>query len=332
MKIIKIGIILILILFLSVVNMACTQNSEKPSPESDDGPKPVPPIIDEIENDIITIMSELDLIPYYEKQITEKEKKKQERIQLEILIGKKGEQGGEEGNKQAEGGGGDSNQGGDGNEIDKIIQFKPAPITINDVLLTEVLKQEIQKEDDKKEKEIPDDIIVIWHDINTKIMGLHDKWNSLEPEIIKSDSSPEAIEGFKKTLNSLTISGNEYNHMATLINANILTYYIPDLISDFKKKFPSGIYNLKFHIRQIVLDSSNDNYDKAMEHLERIKAYKESLDAQLKEKKLTEPAEKLTSSIKAFEESLELKDINIIKIKASVVMKNINSIKEELSK
>lgn len=329
MKRVKITIKLILTVLVLVLSISCAQSPQKPTPESEDGPKPVPSLVEELENDVISIMSQVDLVPYYEKQIAEKEKKKQEKIQLEILIGKNGSQNNKD-SKQEEGGG-ESNQGGGGNELDKLIEFKPAPITIDDILLTEVLKQEIE-EKNKNSEEIPDDINMIWHEINTKIVGLHDKWNSLEPEIKKSGSSPKDVEGFNNALNSLTVSGNQNNYMTTLINGNILTYHIPDLIGNFKNKFPSAIYNMKFLVRQIVLDSSNDSYDKAIENIDKLKVYKDSLEPQLIEKKLTEPAGKLTSSVKALEDALKLEDLNIVKIKASVVMKNINSTKEELSK
>jgi len=325
-----ISITVILILCVSLLSIGCSKGQQKPSPETEKEPKPVPSVVEEIEGAIISIMSQVDLIPYYEKQIAEKEKKKQEKIQLQILTGQSQQQGSEE-KKQKENQG--SQEQGGKNELDKLIEFKPSPITINDILLSEIIKKE-KKEDkeEKKDMEIPEDIIEIWHEINTQIMDLHDKWNTLETEISKSNSPNETIIEFEDTLNKLTIASTNKDYMNTLIYSNKLTSYIPSLITNFKNKFPNSIYHMKYHIRQIVLACGNNDYTMAKENLDKIKIYLESLTPQLIEKKLTEQAGKLKSSLTDLEDAIKLQDINIIKIKASILMKNMNSIKEELSK
>lgn len=329
MKKLKVFLIYLLIVIFAVMSMsACAKKQEKPAPPSENEPKPMPPVVDEIEGEIISIMSEVDMIPYYKKQIEIKLMKDKKKIDLAKELGA----GSQESNSQDKGG--DSNKKEEKSEtsqIDTLIKFEPSPITINDILLSEVLKAESteKKEGDTK---IPNDIVFIWHGINTKVTGLHKKWNMLESHVVKSGASQESIKGFEKTLNNLTISASQYNFLDTLFYSNKLTSYIPDLINNFKKKAPSPVYFMKYHLRQIILDCRINDYESAAKNYNKLIIYKDALVSQLIDKKLSELASKLNTSVKDLEEALKLKDLNIIKIKASVVMTNIEAVKEELSK
>jgi hypothetical protein len=332
MEKIKKLLIYCLVFSLSVFFISCAKEQKKPAPKSDNEPKPVPPVMEEIELEILGIMKKVDLIPYYERQIAEKKKKIEEKKQMEILTGKKDEQK----NQGKQGGGAEGEEKKDeedqSSEISKLIEFKPEPITINDTVLADILKEEMAENKNNNQGKIPDTIVTVWHEINNKVKGLHEKWNSLEPELIKENTPHEAISGFENTLNSLTVASSQYKYMETLMFSNKLTSYIPDLISNFKKKTPNQIYHTKYFIRDIVLNVSNNDYTKANETYKKLVIYKDALISQLAEKNLSDVANKLNTSIADLQNAINLKNISIIKIKASVVMKNVNSAKEELSK
>lgn len=329
MKKIKTLLIYALIILLFIMFMSsCAQQQEKPAPKSENEPKPMPPVVEEIEGEIISIMSEVDMVPYYRKQIDMQKEKEKQKKELAIKLGtgsQESSEGKQENSKQ-------QGQKVEASIIDSLIKFEPSPITINDILLSEVLKTEATDKKENASKEIPTDIVFIWHGINTKIMGLHKKWNMLESQVTKAGASPEAIKGFENTLNNLTISASQYGYLDTLFYSNKLTSYIPGLVNNFKKKIPSPIYFMKYHLRQIILDCRIKDYEKAEKNYNKLVIYKEALVSQLIEKKLTELANKLNTSVKDLESALKLKDLNIIKIKASVLMSNIESIKEEVSK
>lgn len=319
-----------LIILLSVMLMSsCGKKQEKPAPKSENEPKPMPPIVDEIEGEIISIMSEVDMVPYYRKQIDMQKEKEKQKKDLAIKLGTGGAQDSSQNQKEE---GKEKEQETSMSQIDSLIKFEPDPITINDILLSEVLKAEATDKKESDSKEIPTDIVFIWHGINTKVTGLHKKWNMLESQVTKSGASPESIKGFENTLNNLTISASQYSYLDTLFYSNKLTSYIPDLINNFKKKVPSPVYFMKYHLRQIVLDCRIKDYEKAEKNYNKLAIYKEALVSQLIEKKLTELANKLNTSVKDLEAALNLQDLNIIKIKASVLMSNIEGIKEEVSK
>lgn len=330
MKKLKIKFIysLIILIFIMLISSCAKQTPQKPTPKSDE-PKQMPPVVEEMESEIISIMSAVDMIPYYKKQIEEKKKKDQEKKEFSKELAMGSQEGGNKGADEGSQGGASKNQM---SQIESMIKFEPKPITINDILLSDILKAEATDKKDSSGQKIPNDIAFMWHEINTKIGGLHKKWNSLESEVIKSGTSQESISGFENTLNNLTISSSQYNFIDTLFYSNKLTLYIPDLIKNFKKKVPSPIYYMKYHLRQIVLDCRIKDYTKASNNYNKLSIYKDAIVSQLIDKKLSPLANKLNTSIKDLENALMLKDLNIIKIKASVVMSNIESVKEELSK
>lgn len=330
MKKLKIKFIYVLIVLISImlITSCAKQPPQKPAPKPDE-PKQIPPVVEEIESEIISVMTAVDMIPYYKRQIEEKKKKDEEKKELAKELGMPTQEGGTQGQGE---GGQEGGQKKEMSQIDKLVEFEPKPITINDILLSEILKAEATDKKDSKSEEIPNDIVFMWHEINTKIAGLHKKWNTLESEVIKSGASQESISGFENTLNNLTISSSQYNFIDTLFYSNKLTSYIPDLIKNFKVKVPSPIYYMKYHLRQIILDCRIKDYDSASKNYNKLNIYKDALVSQLIDKKLTKLANKLNTSIKDLENALILKDLNIIKIKASVVMSNMELVKEELSK
>lgn len=323
---IKFIYLIIALIFIMLMSSCAKKAQEKPAPKPDD-PKKMPTVVEEIETEIISIMSAVDLIPYYKKQIEEKKKIDEEKKQLAKELSMTTQESG--GQSQA---GQEEGQKKETSQIDNLVKFEPKPITINDILLSEILKTEATDKKENESTKIPNDIEFMWHEINTKIAGLHKKWNTLESEVIKSGVSQESINGFENTLNNLTISSSQYNFIDTLFYGNKLTSYIPDLIKNFQKKIPSPIYYMKYHLRQIVLDCRIKDYDSAAQNYTKLNIYKDALVSQLIDKKLTALANKLNTSIKDLENALKLKDLNIIKIKASVVMGNLEIVKEELSK
>ncbi|RKD27934.1 hypothetical protein SAMN02745883_00327 [Caminicella sporogenes DSM 14501] len=329
---IKLAISYILIFIISISFISCTKKQQTSESKKDNEPKLVPPIFSEIEQDIISIMNMIDLIPYYEKQIEVKNKKKEERKQIEIIIGQKLTEEMDKNNEQNNNQQNQKNSKDDNKTIEKLIEFKPSTITMKDVLLKSILENEIITKEKNKEIEIPDNIEEKWNEINKKILNLHEKWNDFEPIIIKSNTPEESINSFETTLNKLTINASEYKYMESLLLANKLTSFLPDLIVNFKKKVPVSIYRIKYHIRQIVLDSSNDNFSSAFENLKKIKMYRNNLLQQILEKKMTQQINKLNTSISDLEDAVKIKDMTVIKIKTRVVMKNILDIQDKFLK
>lgn len=291
-------ILTIFLIFIILTLASCARQSDVPEPKPDESQLPIQ-TLEEFEIELINLMSQVDLVPYYQKQIAAKKKKEEEE-----------KQGQKEGQNK---------------------EFKPVPVTSNDVLLMEILEQEKPDSFRKEEKEIPDDIVFIWHDINEGINKLHQKWNDLEPELEKNRVSAETISQFDNTLNSLTVSSTENKYLETLLKANTLTGYIAEFIQEFNDDVLAAIFSIKYHARKIVLDIANNNYQNIDKEIEAIKSAGKTLATELEKKNSKELAEKLKISVTDLERALPRKDVNIVKIKASILVKNITAIQVKLS-
>ena len=299
-------IILVLIIILS----SCTNQSSNETPKVDQT-EGIINNVKECEIELINILSQVDLVPYYKKQINEKKKKEEEKKEKEKTTGTEKKEGGSE---------------------QKSDEFKPKPITNNDVLLLELLeKEQSNKMKLEKKKEIPEDIVFVWHEISESIDNMHVNWDDLKAKLEKSKVSPKAISGFDDSLNSLTISSNENKYLETLINTNTASSYLPQFARDLKKSNLASIYAVKYFIRDMVLNAARNDYTSINKNMNTIKSEQKRLSAELKKKKDEELANRLELSISNLEDAVLLKDINVIKIKASIVIQNINSAQEKLS-
>ncbi len=308
MRKVRIPVIFMILIIFSL--SSCTKKTNNSNYRPDESERIIR-LLEDYEMALINIMSKVDLVPYYEKQIKEKEMEKKEKRQEELSSGTKDKE--DNSGKKSE-----------GNKE----KFKPKPITDNDVVLLKILEQEKSyKSNEQEEREIPDDIIFIWYVINTQIGQLHLKWDELKPKL-KNDGD---INGFDETLNSLTISSNKNKYMDTLIYANKLTSYIFQYIKDLDNKVLASIYSIKYLTRQIALDVANNNYNTANKNMKAIKNDEKILISHLLKKKNKDLLDKLNYSVDNLEKAISTKDLNVIKIKASIIIKNIITIRDELS-
>lgn len=283
----------ILIFILIIISISACTDSSQSNPKPDKSIQTIHKI-EGFESLIFDVMSRVDLVPYYESQIKEKKQKQKN-----------------EGSTKQE-------------------EFKPKPVTESDTLLLELFRQEKKYEIEEQEKKIPDDITFIRNEINKKINELHQKWNDLKPELEKNEVSSSAVSGFDETLNSLKISGTEKMDFETLINANKLTLFMAQFIKDLDDNTLASIYTIKYYTRQIILNAVNDNYSNADNNIDIIKDKAEILKDELIKEDAKELVDKFTFSISDLENAVSLKDINIIKIKGSIMIKNINAVKEKI--
>ncbi len=306
--------VLILVVIFAVLTLVSCSNEKNNSKQKNDNNIMLINSIENFKTDLIDLMIQVDLIPYYEKQIDEKKKKE--------ASAKANQQ---KGTSQQSGNSSGQSSGGQQEE------FKPKPVTEKDTLLLDLLKEERQdKIEEKPEKNIPEDITFIWDKINEVVDELHIKWNDLKPELKNKKVSAATIKEFDKTINTLKISSSENNYLKTIMLANRLTSYFSKFIKDLKADSMAAVYSIKYNTRQIILNAANDDYKSADNNMNNINKEAEILIKKLKEKDSKDLTDKLLLSISDMENAVSLKDINVIKIRGRIVIKNINSIEDKL--
>ena len=160
---------------------------------------------------------------------------------------------------------------------------------------------------------------------------MHNKWNEMKPKLEKEAISQESIKLFDNNLNNLTKAINNKKHFELLVKANDLTLNLAFFIDELADKTLAAINTSKYYTRKIVLDMVNENIKIAMKNIPKLKNEIEKINIKLVDKNNKELKTKLISSLNDLENAISFKDFNVVKIKASLLIKNINRAKERLS-
>lgn len=300
-----------LVILCLFFNLSACQNKPpeaKPAPTKDEFESLQSPLED-LETNLLAMIGQVDLIPYYEKQIQAKKQQEEEQKQTTPPVGAKEQ-----------------------SVIPPKEKFTPEPIMLNDALLKEVIKPELPEESRQEEEPLPDDIVFIWADINTQITRLHEQWNELKPKLAAAQVSETALTDFGNALNLLTVTATEKKHIETLLNANLATAQVAEFMKISKDQAYPALYAIKYYTRQIVLNEGTNNSMKAQEHFQSLQSQSETLTAQLIENDAKTQADQLKVAVEDLGNALTLEDLNLLKLKAGVVTKNIIAIKETLAK
>ncbi len=198
-------------------------------------------------------------------------------------------------------------------------------LTFDDTILGEVLKREAEDGSlgDGEKQSLPEDAEEAWDMIKVAITDLHDQWDRLESHVTEENISQEVIDDFEEVLDRLTVSGSGQNAFDTVATANQLTQYLAKFRVPFEEAPSPLAYELKFHVRNIVLNAAESSYEIALESLTYIQEQQAALKKALDEQDAADSAEELNTSLDNLQRALEKQDFELVKINAAVVMGNL---------
>ena len=227
-KIFLISILLLLSLLIEGFISGCAkkENNEENSGDKSGSKKEVPKAINNIEDNIKEIFKELKI--YKESQ---------------------GSQSGEENNNK------EKSQNGKENSSDSECSedSKESNSENNESKNEGQNSSNTEGQEDKK-----------WTAIDKKILTLHENWNSLQPEAIKSGVSRERIDSFSNTLNNLTTECNNKNTENTKMYSIELFGNMANFLDYYKSNPPPDLKRIEYHTMNIKYKSINGNWDNAI--------------------------------------------------------------------
>jgi len=149
------------------------------------------------------------------------------------------------------------------------------------------------------------------------------------PLAIKKGANKDLVNNFGNKLNDFSSTVVSKNKMKTLIAANQLYAYIPDLYLLFKPKLPPEIKRVRYYSRSAILNSLNANWTQANSDIGNLKSiwamYKTSLN-----KDQQDIANKLDLSIYEMEKVIKGKNQPLVKIKGKVEFSNIEALEKAI--
>lgn len=189
-------------------------------------------------------------------------------------------------------------------------------------------KQSTQQQDTKKQnterqstQQAPDK----WSEADKIINGMHYMWNDLMPDIAKKGANMKLVDNFDNALNNLTTAITEKNTRKALSGANSLYSHIPDLYSLYRTKMSPEAKRLIYFIRNIILESANDNWKQVANDNESIEKswqlFRNTLD-----KEQQKIGDKLDFSIYELKKVSEENNGQLTDIKGKIALNNIKEL------
>ena len=147
------------------------------------------------------------------------------------------------------------------------------------------------------------------------------------PEIAKKGADMKLVNNFADALNSLTKTALSKDAEKTLMSANALYSYIPDIYSLFKVKMSPEVKRMIYYTRNIILEALKDNWDQVKKDNASL-AKSWSFFKNTLEKEQQQTGAKLDFSIYELGKVSEEKDKPLTDIKGRIVLSNIQEMEK----
>ena len=170
-----------------------------------------------------------------------------------------------------------------------------------------------------------------WQTLETKSKDIHKNWNKIESEAIKAGLTVAERKNFKIAMENLTMEINKKNEMSSLKAAVELYGQYASLAKVFKSSIPADYYKTKYEIMAASIEAMEGEWDKAADRMTILKESWKSMKTQVKVKdeKLLNRSE---LSMDDFEAAVVGKNLDLVIIKAEIVLENLQQIEKALSK
>jgi len=220
------------------------------------------------------------------------------------------------------------NESNDNDEENNTENNEPAEeFAYDDTILSEVLAKEMEA----REEEMPEDSQEAWGSIKMQITELHQQWDELEPTLREENVTEEEIVSFEEALDELTIRASEQDRIGTLDSGNEITEPMSSFLVPFTEDGVSEVYEMKYHLRNLVIRTAAGDYEEDLESQENIEASRQEVTRGIEdEEEAEEKDQQLQTSIDNLEDALQQQEPDLVEIKASLVMEQLVDIEEQL--
>ena len=210
------------------------------------------------------------------------------------------------------------------------------------------IKKEMEKTDEleiQKEKELKSvethkkKIEKMWQGVKKRIESTHTQSNNYKIKAVEEKADIKIIQRFEENLNNTTIFVENKDLLNSFISNNEM-YKDGSYFISLYKDYESKVKMLKYDVNRILIYGMKSEWDKAVEGISNLESqYSEMLKTFNKEKKEEEKPsqddkkkkkalEKLSLSIDSLKQSLQKKDIKLLEIKRTIVITDLERVKE----
>lgn len=311
----------ILFLLIILILMACNKKTQKPDTEQGSNLPKLPKVLTELEDELLTVMYDLDSVRGIEKVI-EKQKLVQGEGGGSTETAAKEEENNEDQGKDQENGeekkaGGKDEQAQMEDEVD-IEEL----IASNEIIIPLLEANDIEG-NFVESASLPPNIDKVWATIGDSITDIHKKWNVLEAQLQSGSVPKSKAEEFEQALDRLTLSVADKEVFNSLQLTNELTKFTAGFRSYFDDISNHSVFNMYYYIRSAVLNAASDNYAAALKDLEEADKIGDSMRQDLIKNDGQDIVRKFELSVEDLKSQLTDENFHLTQIKAPIVIKNI---------
>lgn len=165
-----------------------------------------------------------------------------------------------------------------------------------------------------------------WQDFEKNIKTLNELWNKYEPQARKDGASHSLISQFENQLNRLTGTIMAHNEEEILAAANELYQFYSQFLNLYKHQAPPEIKEVKYYVRQILIDGEAGKWEETSPLLANMEKAWQTAKSRM-EKPDQELNAKIDHAIHDFSQVVRQKDIQLVKIKGEILLKNLEGVK-----
>lgn len=170
-----------------------------------------------------------------------------------------------------------------------------------------------------------------WDSAEKDLKSIHESWNDYESTAVKDGAVREKIEQMENTLNNLTSYIEIKNKDKSLIEANNVMLSLSDFLDLYKGNVDGILRKIEYMARQAYMVAKEGDWEEAEEKTKQRENYITTLRQRADIKEDQKPLlEKLILSIEDVEKAIGEEKIKLLEIKRDIVIKNIESLMEEL--
>lgn len=182
---------------------------------------------------------------------------------------------------------------------------------------------------EKKVKSKEEELSKKWDEMNVEIKKIHDQWNSFETEGMKKVTIGSDTNKVKDSINNLTLAVENKDNFSIIDNGSQLLMNIAPFFDAYKDELRGDICNIKYYIYQSFLMGEKGELEKASNIIPNVDIQLNDLNSKIvKDPKKMKALEKLSLSIKDFENVLNKNSNNLLTIKRDIVLKNIKELEK----
>jgi hypothetical protein len=171
----------------------------------------------------------------------------------------------------------------------------------------------------------------LWQSLEQTMQDLHQRWNSLEPQVVQAGGGPELITNFENQLTILTDKITARQAMPTLIAVNEAYRFMPDFFNLFQANSPPELYRLRYHTNSILFQSKTGSLSAAQSDLTKLKEEWSRFKPRLEG---VDPLQlsQFEFGLSDLETALQQKNKALVEIESTIVLNNIDNLESQIGK